>query len=178
VPSIPHWKTNLQKGSVVVVEEVLVDVVVVFVLDVVDDDVDEVVVDEVDDVVTGNEVVVDEVDDVVTGNDDVVAISSVVVVVMVVDVVEDIRGMGQACPTGRGVQMSISVFLSTRFGCSSVLAITVISRFLACRPRALSLRMLSVKGPHVELVRGGTVTADAGLAVTLRSNPGLQPSVP
>jgi hypothetical protein len=187
---------------VVVVEDVVVDVVVVVVLDVVDDDVvddvlpgtlDEVVVDEVvvlvldvldddvlDDVLPGllDEVGVSEVDDVVIGNDDVVPVPSVVVVVSVVDVVEDIPGIGQACPAGRGVQMSVSVFLSTRFGCSPVLAITVIFRFLACRARALSLRMSSVKGPHVELVRGGTLTADAGLVVTLRSNPGLQPSVP
>ena len=183
-------------------EDVLVDVVVVLVLDVLDDDVlddvlpstlDEVVVDEVavlvldvldddvlDDVLRGvlDEVVVDEIDDVVTGSDDVVPVPSVVVVVRVVDVVEDVPGIGQACPKGRGVQMRISVFLSTRFGCSSVLAITVIFRFLACRTLGLSLRMLSVKGPHIELVRGGTLTADPGLVLTLRSNPGLQPSLP
>jgi hypothetical protein len=160
------------------VEEVLVDEVVVPMLDVVDDDVLDVVDDDVlDDAL--DEVVVDEVDDVVDEVDDVVVgpVPSVVVV-RVVDVVEDIWIIGQACPAGRGVQIRVSVFLSTRFGCSSVRAITVIVRFLACRRRRLSLRMLSVTGPQVELVRGGTLTADAGLTVTRRSNPGRQPSLP
>src|SRR5262245_58591637 len=75
-PSIPHGRTKLQKGSVVVVEEV-VDDVVVLVLDVVDDVV-VLVLDVVDD---------DVVADVLPGTLDEVVVDEVVVLVL--DVVDD-----------------------------------------------------------------------------------------
>jgi hypothetical protein len=146
--------------DVLIVETLLVEVLL-----------DEVVVDDgtVDETLVDGAVLDVTVDEVLDGEGNVVPVAIVVVVV------GDISGMGHTSPAGRGMQASVSTFLSIRLRCSAVVATILIFRFRAFRPWALSFTRLSVKGPHAELARAGTLTADFGFTFTFRSGAGLHP---